>query len=154
MSIDCNVSMPNLALDSGEMEAANLCLIQLQVAAKAFYSAVLELVPDVETFHNEVYRAKSWRSCSDDPRQFVVKRLLSLLEALRSQISQMKTEVAGMRADFTEILVTIKAESNTPVAATALLKDENTGGMKMLTLMLTCSHDDRDPHGLSFLLLL
>ena len=127
MSINCNVSFPNLALDSGEMEAANLCLIQ--VATKAFYSAVFELVPDVETFHHEVYSAKSWLSCSDHPRQTVVKRLLSLLEALRSQILQIKTDVAGMRADVKEILVTVKAESSPPVPDGALLKDENTGGI-------------------------
>ena len=104
-------------------------LLSIHEGAKAFYGALFELLPYVEAFQNEVYNAKSPQSSPEEQPCANMKRLQAQLETLRSQVIQMKSEIAGIRKNLKILLNDSDAEIDTFISATAVMKFENTGGL-------------------------
>ncbi|GFR63164.1 zinc finger protein 226 [Elysia marginata] len=115
--------------EKGKMLSANIALIQVEV--KALYSALLELLPDVETFENEFNTAKTFLSPCEDYQQSILERMLVNLKFSCTEVAQVKVKVTGIREDV-QILLThtssyaSASQHNLCIPVQARLKVENT----------------------------
>ncbi|GFR85556.1 zinc finger protein 420 [Elysia marginata] len=98
---------------------------KIQGGATAFYSALLELLPDVESFQNEVYNAQPLLSCADDRHSSQLEKLLNQLELLQSQVIQMKSDVIDLKQTIQMMLGNQGVGFGSLISATSVLKFES-----------------------------
>ncbi|KAK3769519.1 hypothetical protein RRG08_029735 [Elysia crispata] len=77
----------------------------MQSRARASYSALSELLPDVESFQNEVCDSKLLLKCFEDKNMSQLRSLQSQLELLHSQAIKMKSDVAVMRSTVSMMMM-------------------------------------------------
>ena len=118
----------------------NFC--DLQERAKEFYSALLGLLPYVESFQNQVYKVKPLLSCADGGRQSQLELLKGQLEALVSQVARMKSTMHVIRGDLDKIQNDSTSEVDTFISATAVLKFESPGKFFffLLCMFIVCTN--------------
>ncbi|GFR59285.1 zinc finger protein 480, partial [Elysia marginata] len=111
--------------DKGEMLSANIALIQVEI--KALYSALLQLLPDVETLQNEINSAETFLSPSEDYQQSIPQQLLAELKLACTHVSQVKIKVTGVMEDI-KVLLT---QRDSTATANNKLSSPVTAGFKV-----------------------
>ncbi|RUS88740.1 hypothetical protein EGW08_003457 [Elysia chlorotica] len=95
-------SMQKPAQEVGkDMGSANLSLLQMR--AKAFHKATLELLPHVESFESEASKVTPLLLSLDHHKQ-LVKQLLDHLQTLLSEVFNMELKLTGMMGVMKTIL--------------------------------------------------
>ena len=102
-------------------------IFEMQSRARASYSALSELLPDVESFQNEVCDSKLLLKCFEDKNMSQLRSLQSQLELLHSQAIKMKSDVAVMRSTVSMMVNNSFTEIDTINSEKTVIRFESTG---------------------------